>query len=803
MAKSTLKGARKATRYRAREAEPEKAFDKRQSRLSQSMQTYSEVMGGDEDQFHMNRDKMLLDDDGGPSRHDGYDDSLDEDDEIYGLDLPTRSASPSEAEEEEEEEREEETPAPTRRQKKQRKERKEKPVVDLTTKGRFGHTYDPKQDQVFDSSSGSEGGSDDDDEEDAAPAADQLQSTLSDEEDERKASAGSDDDSEEERWAAGHYHVSRRAPGEADSEDEEALELEAEEARRLQRKRIERMRGEDYGLGDAEGEDVVGGQEDERLNLDDEDEKKDKGAETDTAALTEEESIAHLLKTSPETLALLDDFVRTASKIKQVETDLKVVRETGDGNGGEHPALAIMELEHQALTTYLPTLAFYFSLLLAPIRPAQSLLDRVLARLSSLRQSLATMEELDLTSAQYGDDDDDDESGEDDEEEIERGGREMLASEMFDFNAALAEGDSDDDEEGEEITDSMLSGVSDGELEDLMASLGPDEGADVLMAKVRARQAEKGLMVGAGMDEEMEMDEYAEMEQALEEDKKARRKARKAERKATGKKDGGAKVARTASSSLVVPALAPLASRRSAPSSTSTTFASASDYLDPHALSHTDSADKSSARHSLRFHVSQVAQKAARRSQLATKVGGDDDVPRRSKEQARREVLKRQQHGADTDAKEGAGLDGGEWDEEDKRAAKAVRGEKAPEREEEGGDEDYYDLVKMEKEEGRRSKKARYDDERAAEKAELDALSSSLADGPRGATRQILANKGLTPKRKKENRNARVKKRVRYDKAQKKLSSMQATYKGGEARTGYEGEKSGIAKGTVKSRRLG
>ncbi|GAA5870635.1 hypothetical protein JCM1840_004822 [Sporobolomyces johnsonii] len=803
MAKSTLKGARKATRYRARDAEPEKAFDKRQSRLNHSMQTYDEVMGGDEDQFHMNRDKMLLDDDARPSRHDGYDDSLDEDDEIYGLDLPTRSASPSEAEEEEEEE----TPAPTRRQKKQRKERKEKPVVDLTTKGRFGHTYDPKQDQVFDSSSGSEAGSDD---ENAAPAADQLQSTVSDEEDERrKAASGSDDDSEEERWAAGHYHVSRRAPGEADSEDEEALELEAEEARRLQRKRIERMRGEDYGLGDVEGEDVEGGKEDERLNLDEADEKEGNEAETDTAALTEEESIAHLLKTSPETLALLDDFVRTASKIKQVETDLEVVRESGDGNGGEHPALAIMELEHQALTTYLPTLAFYFSLLLAPTRPAQSLLDRVLARLSSLRQSLATMEELDLTSAQYGDDDESESGDEDDnEDEIERGGREMLASEMFDFNAALAEGDSDDDEEddeeGAEITDSMLSGLSDGELEDMMASLGPDEGADVLMAKVRARQAEKGLEVGAGMDDEMEMEED-EMEQALEEDKKARRKARKAERKAAGKKDGGAKVARSSSSSSVVPALAPLSSRRSTPSSsTSATFASASDYLDPHALSHTDSADKSSARHSLRFHVSQVAQKAARRSQLATKVGGDDDVPRRSKEQARREVLKRQQHGADKDAKEAAGLDGGEWDEEDKRAAKAVRGDKAPERgEEEGGDEDYYDLVKMEKEEGRRSKKAKYDDERAAEKAELDALSSSLADGPRGATRQILANKGLTPKRKKENRNARVKKRVRYDKAQKKLSSMQATYKGGEARTGYEGERSGIAKGTVKSRRLG
>jgi len=88
-------------------------------------------------------------------------------------------------------------------------------------------------------------------------------------------------------------------------------------------------------------------------------------------------------------------------------------------------------------------------------------------------------------------------------------------------------------------------------------------------------------------------------------------------------------------------------------------------------------------------------------------------------------------------------------------------------------------------------------------RAEIEALSASMADGPRGATRQILANKGLTPRRKKENRNARVKKRLRYDKAQKKLSSMKATYKGGESRSGYEGEGSGIARRTVKSRQLG
>ena len=50
--------------------------------------------------------------------------------------------------------------------------------------------------------------------------------------------------------------------------------------------------------------------------------------------------------------------------------------------------------------TYLPTLAFYFSLLLAPT-PNDSLIKRVLDRLASLRQALATMEDLDLTSEQY------------------------------------------------------------------------------------------------------------------------------------------------------------------------------------------------------------------------------------------------------------------------------------------------------------------------------------------------------------------------------------------------------------------
>ncbi|GAA5982102.1 hypothetical protein JCM5350_003456 [Sporobolomyces pararoseus] len=795
MGKSTLKGAKKATKYRAREAEKEKPFDIKQSRLNKRMETYDDVMDGDEDQFHMNRDKMLLDEDG--YAQNGDDDSLDEPDEIYGLNLPDRHSSD---EEDEEEEEEEEVKKPLKKQKKERKEKK--PIYDPKS-GRFGHTYDPKQDQVFDSSSGSEASDDDDEDEDsAAPAKDQLESTVSSDDEEGKKGSGSDSEEDEDRWAAGHYHVSRRAPGEADSEDEEALELEAEEARRLQKKGAEKLKGEDYGLVDSDDEFDGKDKFEERLDLDGDDTdgkaaKDEEEGKVDTQALNEEESIAHLLKYSPETLALVDDFVRTASKIKDVESDLENIRTAGDGQGGEHPGLAIMELEHQALSTYLPTLAFYFSLLLSPTPQPQSLLTKVLHRISSLRQSLATMEELDLTTATYGEEDSEGEEGEEGEESFDDG--KMLASEMFDFHNSLKENneddseedDEEDDEEGEEITESMLEGLDDDELEEIMQDVSPEEGAEGLMKRVRQRQREKGMEVPDSSDDGEGMSGDSEEEEEEEEEDE--------EFEAPP-----AKKAKKASTTPVIPTLAPLSasSRKQSSSTAARPAAATSDYLDPSALSHGDLADKASTRHSLRFHVSQVAQKAARRERLATAVGGDDDVPRRSKEQARREVLKKQQHGAKE--ANGEGLDGGDWDEEDRKAAKAVRGAVAGGDDgENDDDDDYYDLVKMEKDEGRKAKKAKYDGDRAAEKAEIEALSASMADGPRGATRQILANKGLTPRRKKENRNARVKKRLRYDKAQKKLSSMKATYKGGEARTGYEGEGSGISRKTVKSRQLG
>lgn len=83
---------------------------------------------------------------------------------------------------------------------------------------------------------------------------------------------------------------------------------------------------------------------------------------------------------------------------------------------------------------------------------------------------------------------------------------------------------------------------------------------------------------------------------------------------------------------------------------------------------------------------------------------------------------------------------------------------------------------------------------------------ASLMPGEhRGINRAIEKNRGLTPHRPKSVRNPRVKKKLRYDKANKKLASMRPVFKGGQAalQGGYGGEASGISVNTVKSTKFG
>ncbi|KAJ7069873.1 Sas10 C-terminal domain-containing protein [Mycena amicta] len=199
-------------------------------------------------------------------------------------------------------------------------------------------------------------------------------------------------------------------------------------------------------------------------------------------------------------------------------------------------------------------------------------------------------------------------------------------------------------------------------------------------------------------------------------------------------------------------------------------------------LQHADAADKKARRKTLRFHTSKIESASARRQGARNQaVGGDDDLPYRD---ARKQpTTRRDQSGENLD------------DSEPPPKAAEVGAE------EETEDADgYYELIKRASKEKKAQKKADYAAVQAAARPDFEEIAT---DGPRSLTRAILANRGLTPRRPKSVRNPRVKKREKFRKANMKVASQKAVFKGGLAESGrYDGERSGISK-VIKSVRLG
>lgn len=201
--------------------------------------------------------------------------------------------------------------------------------------------------------------------------------------------------------------------------------------------------------------------------------------------------------------------------------------------------------------------------------------------------------------------------------------------------------------------------------------------------------------------------------------------------------------------------------------------AEANDFHDLDMLDSVDIEDKAAKKRSLRDIVSKIDSKQQKR---VAKFQGDVDIPYRDRfKQERKGVAQPQDNSAD--------LDDADWDESDVRQANAANDE----------DGDLYEQVKAQKAATKDAKKAEYEAGRMPIISDAD-----LADGDkRGVTWQILKNRGLTPHRKKENRNARVKHRNKYEKKMKNLSSFRAVAK---TPTGaYGGETTGIRTGLARS----
>ncbi|KAG5732711.1 hypothetical protein E4T56_gene16691 [Termitomyces sp. T112] len=331
----------------------------------------------------------------------------------------------------------------------------------------------------------------------------------------------------------------------------------------------------------------------------------------------------------------------------------------------------------------------------------------------------------------------------------------LVTLEDLDFAASDSEDESDENDEDASMTsdDIMLDGKA----------LWNDDDEDMRL-----------------QDDELELLLKDQKEAALHEPPKKKRKTLKAAAKATDV---------SPVFDLVEPEYLPLktsSSRSLSDSAITDAFGEAT------SLQHVDAADKSARRKSLRFHTSKIESASARRKGARSQaLGGDDDIPYRERKKERdarlsRENTKNRGHGGedldDTESKIRTEMTGRDDDE----ALEDADG--------------YYELVKKQAKTKKEHKKAEYE---AMVEAARPNFSEDATAGPRSLTRAILANKGLTPHRPKSVRNPRVKKRLRFEKAKKKLSSQKAVYKGGLAETGrYDGERSGISK-VVKSTRLG
>lgn len=191
---------------------------------------------------------------------------------------------------------------------------------------------------------------------------------------------------------------------------------------------------------------------------------------------------------------------------------------------------------------------------------------------------------------------------------------------------------------------------------------------------------------------------------------------------------------------------------------------------------------------SLRFYSSQISKAEARQAAA----GGDVDLPYAERDFERRQRLlaEAQQRGREApDALGGDDYDGYDGDEGD-----AGDGD--------GAGSAYYASTVANKKAAKAAVREQHAQAaRAAKEGRLEEyLAQNAHVDKRALNYQIEKNKGLTRKRKKENRNARVKKRVRYEDAQKRLKGVRRVYTGSQG--AYGGEETGIRKNLAHSRRF-
>ncbi|KAF9267523.1 hypothetical protein L218DRAFT_978073 [Marasmius fiardii PR-910] len=544
-----------------------------------------------------------------------------------------------------------------------------------------------------------------------------------------------EESSGEETWGKGKsaYYASNDA--EIDSDDEETIALELQEAKRLQSKSREPMSDADFGLED--------------LNFTKEEDPISGSSKPEPLPEDKSSVIRYLEKTDPLSLALARDWSDTANNLSVAKARLEALEKADPTSD----SLGIVHLHYQTLLTYATTLAFYLYLRSErqyALKPELLNSHPVMKRLVVLKQSLVTLEDLVFTVE--GSEDNEDLYDEDEEEEsdLEEGEEEGMDYEEMLRDAKLLW----QNEYGEEDDDDEFLPLSS-------------------KSKRKDRKAKSKTFIPTA-DDDLDSDVGASL--SVPEPPKKKRKIL-----------NGTTSTATTITKPEFDLIEPVFSTSEPPSSrVGNTGVDISAYGDPTSLHTSDSLDKSQRKKGLRFHTSRIESTSAKREGARNQaMGGDDDVPYRERSKRILTVAKgkgKRDLGMDLDDKE-----------PDSRPQDAI----------EEGEDGYYDLVAKASKERKVKKREEYERERGERLAQLEEATDD-PDGPRGLTRSILTNKGLTPRRAKANRNPRVKKKQKFVKAQRKVASQRAVYKGGlgETKGVYVGEKTGVSR-VVKSVRLG
>ncbi|KAJ2642926.1 something about silencing protein 10 [Coemansia sp. RSA 1694] len=218
------------------------------------------------------------------------------------------------------------------------------------------------------------------------------------------------------------------------------------------------------------------------------------------------------------------------------------------------------------------------------------------------------------------------------------------------------------------------------------------------------------------------------------------------------------------------------------------------DFGEQDQLEEGDAEDKARAVRRLRHHAKRITQARAKRDNR-DKLSGDVDVPYKDKrlqklrydeKSADATRARAERYGDDLGDDLGSGSDADELSAND-------------------GDDDYYSQVarsaQLAKEQRAEEKQARMQAQ-WQNMVEANVATEAPVEGEtkRNVNYQILKNRGLVPKRTKEQRNPRVKRRARYEQAKKKINSSVTQVRALEGN--YGGEATGIKSNLSRSTRF-